>query len=121
MEISSKENICQVCHQSLKPEYYFCPNCGAKLNQVPLSLSLITQIGIYAFSIVLPWILFVLISKWPGIKYLKSKDAKAKQIGIIACSLLALSTILTIWLAYVYTEQLVQSSINSINVDFSGL
>lgn len=119
MDLQQNILICSVCHQPLLPSYYFCPNCGTKINQAPLSTSVATQIGIYAFSIALPWILYIMISKWPALKYAKSKDPKTRQIGIIAIALLVLSTILTIYLAYVWTQSAIQSSVNSINTDLS--
>jgi hypothetical protein len=114
-------NICTVCHQPILSTYYFCPNCGTKINEAPLSTTVGTQAWIYAFSIILPMILFIFITKWPGIKYFKSNDPKAHRIGQIAWVLLIASTVVTIWLAYVWTEQTIQSSINSINTDFGGL
>jgi hypothetical protein len=111
-------NICPACHQPILPQYYFCPNCGAKINSAPLSTTVGTQAWIYAFSIVLPMILFIFVTRWPGVKYFKSLDPKAKRIGQIAWALLIISTIVTIWLVYVWTQQTIQSSINSINADF---
>lgn len=62
---------------------------------------------------------FILVTKWRGNKYFKSQDPKAKQIGQIAWALLIISTIVTIWLAYVWTQAAIQSSIDSINADFN--
>lgn len=115
-----ESNICSVCHQPILPQYYFCPNCGNKINQPSLSTTIQTQVWIYAFSIILPMICFIFVTKWPGTKYFKSNDPKAKQIGQIAWVLLILSTIITIWLVYIWTQQLIQSQINAINVDFGG-
>lgn len=109
--------LCSVCHQPLLSSYYFCPNCGTKVNTPPLSTTLATQIGIYTFSIILPMIGFILVTKWPGVKYFKSKDKKIKKIGIIAWALLILSTIITIWLAYIWTLDTIQSLTQSINTD----
>jgi hypothetical protein len=114
-------NACPVCHQPVPSLYYFCPNCGAKVNVAPLSTTSGTQAWIYLFSIILPLICFIFVTKWPGIKYYKSNDPKTHRIGQIAWVLLILSTLLTIWLAYVWTMQLIQSQIQSINTDFSGL
>jgi len=110
---------CPTCHQPIQSEFYFCPNCGTKLKQASLSVTIFSQIVLYSFSIILPLICFIFANRWKGITYLKSKDPKEKQIGIIACTLLALSTIITIYLAYVLTERMIQSSINSINTDFN--
>jgi len=110
-------NICQVCHQPLLPTYYFCPNCGTKINSAPLSTSIWTQIGIYAFSIILPLMAFIFITKWPGTRYYKSLDPKIKRIGQIAWTLLILSTLITIWLVYIWTQSFIASSLSSINAD----
>ncbi|MDE2399800.1 MAG: zinc ribbon domain-containing protein [Patescibacteria group bacterium] len=113
--------ICSVCHQPILPQYYFCPNCGTKINSAPLSTSVRTQAWVYAFSIALPMIAFLFVTRWPGMKYYKSLDPKTKRIGQIAWALLIISTIVTIWLVYTWTQSMIQSSINSINTDFGGL
>jgi len=114
-------NVCPTCHQPVLPQYYFCPNCGTKINEAPLSTTAGTQTLVYLFSIVLPMICFIFVTRWPGIKYYKSSDQKAHQIGQIAWALLIISTIITIGLVYMWTQQIIQSSVNSINTDFSGL
>jgi hypothetical protein len=106
--------ICPQCHFPVKPEYYYCPNCGKPLHEPPLSTSVGTQLWIYAFSIILPIICFLAVSYWPGIKYFRSKDPGAQQIGLIAIILMALSTIITFWLAIVWIQQAVQQSVNSV-------
>ena len=111
---------CSVCHQPILPQYYFCPNCGAKINTAPLSTSIGTQLGMYAFSIILPMMGFIFVTRWPGMKYFKSHDSKTKMIGEVAWTLLILSTIITIWLAYVWTEETIQSSVSSINASLNG-
>ncbi len=86
--IGGKPMICPICHFPVKPEYYFCPNCGAKLTTPPLGVGLVDQLLLYAFSIILPWIAYLAITKWQGIKYLRAPDARTKQIGLIALILL---------------------------------
>jgi hypothetical protein len=110
---------CPICHQRALPQWYFCPNCGAALISAPLSTSVGTQIGIYAFSIILPVMCFLFITKWPGMKYFRSEDEKAKTIGTVAWTLLILSTLVTIWYAYVWTQEAIQSATASINADMS--
>lgn len=117
MEPTSQPLICHICHQQLLPTYYFCPNCGNKVNTPPLGTSIPTQIGLYVFSIILPMIGFILVTKWPGIIYFKSKDRKTKRIGIIAWVLLVISTVVTIYLAYVWTLETINSVTASINAD----
>jgi hypothetical protein len=74
---------------------------------------------IYAFSIILPMICYLLITKWPGIAYARSRDEKTRNIGIVACLLLGLSTVVTFYFAYVWTQEAVQQSVSQINADMS--
>ncbi len=116
-------NVCPVCHQSILPIYYFCPNCGTKLSSAPLSTSIMTQLGIYLFSIILPMIAFLLVMRWPGLKYSRSSDSKTKAIGIVAWILLIISTFAVIWLSwwsYIALQQSIQSSLNILNADFGS-
>src|ERR1035437_5706945 len=119
MEPNLTPAICPNCHQPILPTYYFCPNCGTKLHSAPLSTTVATQVWIYAFSIILPMICFIFVTRWPGVRYFKSSDPKAKQIGKIAWTLLILSTIVTIWLVVIWTQNYIQSTVNSINADFN--
>lgn len=118
---SGTAGVCPTCHQPTLPQYYFCPNCGTKLNQAPLSTSAGAQLLLYAFSIILPPMCFLFVNKWQGMRYLKSKDPKVKQIGQIAWALLILSTILTIWLVVVWTQSYINSTVAGINADMSGI
>jgi len=118
------KNICDVCHQPILPTYYFCPNCGTKINSAPLSTSIATQFGLYIFSAILPFIGFLLISKWSGLKYFRSKDPKAKIIGLVAWGVLVFSTVVLCWLVYVETQNVIQainSSLNSLDLSIYGL
>jgi zinc-ribbon domain len=107
--------ICPQCHQPVQAGEYFCPNCGKKLNDPPLSTSVATQAWIYAFSVILPVICFLAVSYWPGIKYFRSDDPKARQIGMIAIALMTISTIITFWLAIAWIQGTVQESVNAVN------
>ena len=112
--------LCSVCHQALQPEYYFCPNCGHEVHEKPLSTTAFTQSWIYAFSIILPLICFIMVTKWPAIKYIRSQDLKARQIGWIAVALITLSTCVTIWLAYAATQEAIRVTTASLNQDMGG-
>jgi predicted Na+-dependent transporter len=120
MEPNSISSICPVCHQPVEPQWYFCPNCGAKINAAPLSTSVGTQAWIYFFSIILPMIAFIFVTRWPGVKYFKSNDPKTKQIGQIAWMLVIFSTIITVWVAIVWTQNYIKSTVDSINTDLSS-
>ena len=111
--------LCPQCHQPVPPAAYFCPNCGKKLSEPPLATGGGTQAWIYVFSIILPMIAFLAIKYWPGIKYVRSGDRRAKQIGFIAIALITVSTIVTFWLAAVWINQILQTSLNGIG-NFGG-
>jgi hypothetical protein len=119
--IAPVSDVCPNCHQPTLPQYYFCPNCGTKLNQAPLSTTVMAQLKIYAFSIILPMLCFLFVTSWQGVKYFKSKDPKAKQIGQIAWVLLILSTIVTIWLVVVWTQDYINSTVAGINMDLNSI
>lgn len=105
--------LCPQCHQPVSPDAYFCPNCGKSLKEKPLSVSVGTQAWIYIFSLILPIIAFIAISRWPGIKYMKSEDPTAKQVGIVALVLLLASSAITFWLGAVWLQNTLQSSLNN--------
>jgi hypothetical protein len=110
--IPSMPLLCPQCHQPILPTYYFCPNCGKKLNEPGLSTTVGAQAWLYAFSIVLPIICFLAVTKWQGIKYAKSLDPKARQIGYAAIALLTISTIVTFWYAAVWINQQIQAGVS---------
>lgn len=109
--------VCSYCHQPVLSSYYFCPNCGTKLSLDPLSTSIEAQVLLYAFSITLPLICFIFVSKWSGLKYYRSSDEKTKTIGTIAFLILIISTLVTIWLAYAWTQEVINSLNKSISMD----
>ncbi len=106
--------ICPQCHFPLKPEYYFCPNCGANLRQPPLSTSVGAQILLYLFSAVLPWIAYLAITKWDGIKYMRSSNPEARRIGWIALCILVVSSIIAFWLTIAWIDQSVNSAVTDV-------
>jgi len=91
--------ICPACHQSVVPEWYFCPNCGKGLKAKPVRVSAATQIGIYALSVFLPP-----LGLWPGIKYLSKEGRGAKIVGAIAIVLTIISSVVTTWLTFRYLQ-----------------
>jgi hypothetical protein len=116
--------VCPQCHLPVRPEYYFCPNCGQKLSVPPLSTSVGAQILLYLFSAVLPWIAYLAITKWEGIKYMRSPNPQARTIGWIALAILIVSSIIAFWLTISWIDQSVNSAmtdVGNINGFSSGL
>jgi hypothetical protein len=116
----STEEICSMCHQPILPTYYFCPNCGNNLASPPLPTTVFAQTKLYLHSVVLPSICFITIGRWKGIQYVQASDQKTKTIGLIACVLIALSTLFTFWLVVSTTQKIVNTSIQSINTELLG-
>lgn len=86
-----EKSQCKYCNFVVFSNYYFCPNCGKKLHEPPLSTGISKQIGIYALSFLLPP-----LGLLPAFKYMKQSDLKAKTVGIIALLLTIISIVLTI-------------------------
>jgi len=116
-QIIAADTVCHYCHQAILPSYYFCPNCGTKITSAPLSISTAAQIWLYVFSAILPMLCFLFITRWQGVKYYQSKDPATRLIGMIAIVILILSTLVTMWLAYEWTQQTIQGLNASINAD----
>lgn len=108
--------ICVYCKHEVPKEVYFCPNCGKKLKEPPVSKTLLAQIGLYAVSI-----LFPPFGLFPALKYLKQNDQTAKNIGIIAILLTVISIIVGIWLSINIVTQ-VQTQLNQqVQLQSAGL
>ncbi|OGH24721.1 MAG: hypothetical protein A3B47_00635 [Candidatus Levybacteria bacterium RIFCSPLOWO2_01_FULL_39_24] len=84
---------CPNCKQNIATSDYFCPNCGKKLKDKPLSTTIARQIFVYSFSLLLPP-----LGLWPAIRYLKQESDKARMIGFIAIVLTIISTAVELWL-----------------------
>lgn len=98
---------CLYCGNSIALADYFCPHCGKKLREQPLSTHFTRQVYIYLLSLLLPP-----LGLWPAIKYLRQQDEKAKKIGLVALVLTIISLLVAIWLTMGF--------INSINQKFSN-
>lgn len=85
---------CPKCHVSIRTTDYYCYNCGKNLKSAPASLSVVTQLGLYAKSILIPP--FGVL--W-AIKYLKQNNKKAKLVGMVAIILTLTSFVISVvWL-----------------------
>lgn len=103
---------CKHCDFPITENFYFCPNCGKKVKDQPLSTSFGKQIYIYALSFFLPP-----FGLWPGIKYLLQRNTKARIIGIIAIAL----TIASIAIAFKITTDFLNSQVSIVNTQMQQL
>lgn len=104
--------VCPRCHLPVRPDYYFCPNCGENLRRPPLATTPGAQIMIYLFSAVLPWIAYLAITKWQGPKYMRSDDPQARAIGWVALAILVISSVIAVWLTTVWINQQISSALS---------
>ena len=100
--------VCPFCHFTLNEAFYFCPNCGKKISEPPITT--LKEISVYLISILLPPLGLI-----PGIKYLFSKNQRTKRAGIIAITLTILSTIITVWISVVMFNNLSQGINSQLN------
>jgi len=103
-----EQTICKFCGQTVLSNYYFCPYCGKKLIEPPITA--VKEISVYLLSIFLPP-----LGLWPGIKYLSQKNERAKRVGIIAIILTVISIIITVWLCIGMVGNISQSVTSQIN------
>jgi hypothetical protein len=117
---SAPMQICPQCHLSMPLEFYFCSNCGARLRVPPLSTTVMSQALLYLFSAVLPWIAYLAVTKWEGIKYIRSNDSRSRAIGYIALIILVVSSVAMIWYGIIWLQQLTNSLLGGVGAGSSS-
>jgi uncharacterized membrane protein YvbJ len=105
----NKISFCPTCKFSVQDNWFFCPNCGKLIKDKPLEISTTKQILIYGVS----FFLSPLGLAW-GLKYIRSKDKKTKNIGIISIVLTVISIILMIAVSKNFIDQYAKL-LNNIN------
>ena len=103
--------ICHNCKISVLSSDYFCPNCGKKIKDKPLSTGLLKQILIYSLSIFLPP-----LGLWPAIRYLRQPDKKSKSIGLVIVVLTIISIVITTYLSINLLNSINKEINNQLNV-----
>jgi uncharacterized OB-fold protein len=108
--------ICPSCQHPLTDADYFCPNCGKKIKNKPVSTSLGKQIVVYLVSFFLPP--FGL--PW-AFRYLRQEDEKSKAIGYVVIGLTILSIVISIWLTINFVNQTSKEITNDLNGSFNSI
>src|SRR5438270_9534411 len=98
------QQTCQHCHNPVTDEDYFCPNCGKKLKDKPLSTGIGRQILVYLISFFLPPFGLPF-----AFRYFKQHDDRARIIGYVVIGLTIISVIVNIWLIVDIVNQTTQS------------
>ena len=103
-----EDQVCHYCQHPISEVDYFCPNCGKKLKDKPLSIGIGRQIIVYLISFFLPP--FGLPYAY---RYFKQDEKNAKVIGYVVIGFTILSVIINIWL--------IVGFVNQTNNDFNDL
>ncbi len=103
-----EQTSCKFCGQAVLANYYFCPYCGKKIIEPPITTT--KEIGVYLLSIFLPP-----LGLWPGIKYLSQRNEKAKRVGTIAIILTIISIVITIWASIAFVNNMSQTLNSQMN------
>ena|SRR3989338_1487474 len=85
---------CPICKADINSGFYFCPNCGKKIKDKPLSTTIAKQIIYFLVSAMLPP-----VGLWWAVKYLRQTDAVSKKIGIAIIVITVIATAVTLKLA----------------------
>lgn len=108
--IPDTATVCPFCSSPVDSTAFFCPSCGKNIKEKPLDTGIWTQLGIYTVSILLP----PLFIGWT-IKYLKSSDPAAKQIGIISLVVTIVAIGIAVWLSFALAESITQQVNQQLN------
>ena len=108
--------LCRYCNNPVIQDDYFCPNCGKKLKDKPVSTGIGKQILVYLISFFLPP--FGL--PW-AFRYLKQNDEKSRIIGYTVITITILSLIINIWLITAFINQTNKAINNDLNGSLNSL
>lgn len=93
--VQGSNAACRVCRAAAPAGANFCPQCGRKLRELPVSTSAARQAVVYAVSFFLaPFGLHF------ALQYIRQTDRKARMIGVISLAL----TIAAITLMFVIAK-----------------
>jgi len=105
------QTTCAYCKGNISSSDYFCPHCGKKLKEKPLSTTFGRQLLVYLLSVFLPP-----LGIWPAIKYLRQQDKKSKKIGLAALFLTIASIVITSWLTISFINSFRKGLDNQLNL-----
>lgn len=103
VEVPEVHLTCKYCHLPVTLQDFYCPHCGKKLKDKPVSTDLWPLVWLFVLSTLLPPLGIGLT-----IRYIKSEDQKAKSIGWISLMVTGLALI-----AAVYASKAILDVINS--------
>ena len=86
--------VCKHCSLPVTNEDYFCPHCGKKLNDKPVSTGAWSIVWLFVLSVLLPPLGIGLT-----MRYIKADEESTRMIGWISLIVTVVSLIVAIWIA----------------------
>jgi len=90
---SSSTTPCPFCRVQIDAIDYYCPNCGKKVREKPLSTGIGRQVIVYAVSLLLPPFGLVWVPRYWKI------SGSGKKIALAIIVLTVISLVVSIWIA----------------------
>lgn len=106
MDVSAQQT-CPSCHTAFPFNTNFCPQCGHKFKEPPLSTSIGRQLFLYLFSFFL-----APLGLHFAFKYMRQPDIKERTIGVV----ILLLTIAAITVAITLTKTLYDTMYGSLGI-----
>lgn len=103
---------CRFCNAPISREDFFCPHCGKKLREKPVSTELAPLVWLFVLSALLPPFGFGLT-----LRYIRSDDDMAKKLGWISLFVTSFALLITLWLSKVIVDSIAQQ----LNQQMQGL
>lgn len=111
-----EKTFCPYCFHTLSGGDFFCPFCGKQIKEKPIDTSVMKQVSVYAVSLLLPP-----AGIWPAFKYLKTKDPKAKKIGMVCIGLTIISVLLSVYFLTAFVNTINTQISNQLNGGLLGI
>jgi hypothetical protein len=86
--VSENQVDCPFCNNKIEAKAFYCPVCGKKVREKPLSTSFGPVFLIFFLCVFLPP-----FNIGKTIKYMRSPDPKAKKIGLISLAVMFITLI----------------------------
>ena len=90
---------CPFCSKQIDPRDYFCPNCGKKVREKPVSTGFWGLAALFGVSLLAPPFGLGLT-----MRYVKSADQKAKTMGWISLVLTISTLVIFSWWGIVWAQ-----------------
>ena len=86
--------ICKYCSLPISREDFFCPHCGKKLKDKPVSLGILSLSWLFILSTLVPPFGIGLT-----IRYIRAEDERARIIGWVSLGITVFALVTTVWIS----------------------